>query len=137
MPQLTETTSLVCFGDMVVPPTIGKDSSSKDAAGDPWMILQYPGLPDEVWTEGAYGRTWIYTIGALGVLGIFFAIATWYQDSLQREGMSGLIVILAFFSWLGCNGLGVLTGLVAMVVASGKDRLAALCVTVLNVAPHY
>ncbi len=133
--QLTEAPSLVCFESMFIPPTIGQNSSSRDATGDPAMILQYPGLPGEVWTEGACGRIWIYTTASLGVLGAVFALATWHLNSLQREGMFGLVGVLAFFLWIGCNGLGAVTGLVSMFVAAKEDRKVAVIVTMFNVIP--
>lgn len=99
------------------------------------MILQYPGLPGEVWTERACGRTWIYTTASLGVLGAVFALAAWHLNSLQREGMFGLVVILALFLWIGCNGLGALTGLVSIFVAAKEDRKVAIIATMVNVIP--
>ena len=120
---------------MFVPSSSGPKLPDLDVSDRVGPLIQNPGLPEEVWTEEACGRTWIYTTGSLAVLGTMFAVTTWYLNSLQREGMFGLVVLLAFFSWIGCNGFGVLTGLIGMVVASGKDRLAALSVTLLNVVP--
>lgn len=133
--QLTQWSQVVCLQGMFVPPTIGPNNRDGHALDATDLLLQHPGLPPEIWTPQARGRTWIYTTGSLGVLGIFFALATWYLDSLHREGMFGLVVILAFFLWIGCNGLGALTGLVAMLVTTSEDRKVALYTTLLNVIP--
>lgn len=120
---------------MVIPPTIGPNNRDGHALDATELLLQHPGLPPEIWTPQARGRTWIYTTGSLGVLGLFFALASWYLDSLHREGMFGLVVILSLFLWIGASGLGALTGFVAMLVTSGEDRKAAVWVTLLNVIP--
>jgi hypothetical protein len=49
--------------------------------------------------------------------------------------MFGLVVILAFFLWIGCNGLGAVTGLVSMFVAAKEDRKVAVIATMFNVIP--
>lgn len=119
---------------MFVPPSSGRKRSIEDAYIGSGGMLDHPGIPHEVWTPKAHGRFSIYTSGAMGSIGIFFALATWHLSGMHIEGPAGLVAYLSFLAWIAFSAGGLLTGIISAFSAEDEDRKVAILLTAVSAA---